>query len=414
MGKNAILLASLLLTTTFTSTKLFAGDFDLEMTGQEYAKYFNDNKDVGNRASAAVNNILNVGKRNLDWFKLINANRPADQQLPLYTPALQTGIPIESPKAYNEKTVTADYDNLIAVMPAAYKSVLLSNIVLPTNHPMATDDEYLEWARKMDRVYQSASRWTIMEPSLWALEARSYQDIRGYYFLQKVVGLEAQLRGWASLSAETQTQYSDWLVSLCHNSQIGTNTCRNSLNRSISNNKVFDYYTKYLSSGQRVFNAFFDIQGARRDVTWNASNPLLMSVPFTTPDNLEIKNWLADNVQDEWKWDGWQLLVNFVNNNSASTTHLVFEAGTTPHVNGLGGSVITMDENSPLQDYGTRWTIRHEYGHTLGFPDCYIEFYDSDKEVIINYQLDLDNIMCSRKGHIQEKHYLELKKNYFR
>jgi hypothetical protein len=86
----------------------------------------------------------------------------------------------------------------------------------------------------------------------------------------------------------------------------------------------------------------------------------------------------------------------------------------TPHVNGLGGSEITMDAIRPLNDYSNRWTIRHEYGHTLGFPDCYVEFYDIDREMIVNYQLDLDNLMCSRRGHLQEKQFEELKENYFK
>jgi len=53
----------------------------------------------------------------------------------------------------------------------------------------------------------------------------------------------------------------------------------------------------------------------------------------------------------------------------------VFEPGVTPHVNGIGGRIITMDANAPLDDYDVSWTIRHEYGHVLGFPDCYVEFY---------------------------------------
>ena len=48
----------------------------------------------------------------------------------------------------------------------------------------------------------------------------------------------------------------------------------------------------------------------------------------------------------------------------------------TPHVNRLGGNVIVMDAAASIEVYAIRWAIRHEYGHVLGLPDCYFEFYD--------------------------------------
>ncbi len=64
-----------------------------------------------------------------------------------------------------------------------------------------------------------------------------------------------------------------------------------------------------------------------------------------------------------------------------------------------------------MTEYDVQWTIRHEFGHVLGFPDCYIEFYEQASGEIINYQIDTSNLMCSRMGHIQEKHFAELKRS---
>lgn len=73
-----------------------------------------------------------------------------------------------------------------------------------------------------------------------------------------------------------------------------------------------------------------------------------------------------------------------------------------------------MDADQPLTEYDAQWTIRHEFGHVLGLPDCYLEYYDPDKEVIVSYQIDIDDLMCSRHGHIQGHHLDELKRVYFR
>ncbi len=98
--------------------------------------------------------------------------------------------------------------------------------------------------------------------------------------------------------------------------------------------------------------------------------------------------------------------------NYSSGPRLVFEAGVVPHVNGLGGDTITMDSNQPIEEYESQWTIRHEFGHVLGLPDCYHEFYDVDLKAYVNYQLDITDLMCSRAGNMKERIYLELKKAY--
>ncbi len=38
--------------------------------------------------------------------------------------------------------------------------------------------------------------------------------------------------------------------------------------------------------------------------------------------------------------------------------------------------------------------LAHEFGHVLGFEDCYVEFYNQDKEIIY-YEIDNTNLMCS-------------------
>jgi hypothetical protein len=69
-----------------------------------------------------------------------------------------------------------------------------------------------------------------------------------------------------------------------------------------------------------------------------------------------------------------------------------------------------MDTNVPLWQYHARWTIRHEFGHTLGFPDCYIEFYDTKAGQMVSFQIDTSNLICSRRGKLQARHDEELKR----
>ncbi len=388
-----------------------AYELDLEMTGQEYSRILKT-KSL-QKSGSTLHKIIEIGQKNLEWFGFINSNRPVEKQLTLYSPELIVGIPIDHPKEYNEKTVLSDYKNLLEELPASFKNILLSIDQLPTNHSFQSDDEYLEATRKVDRVYQSASRWIIMKPNLDYLAQKSIKDIRGYYFLSKTQNIEEKLSNWFSLKEEDKAQFEEWLISICHNNFIDKLSCQNELNNEIVENNVLKFFKDYLKGSQERFNEFYKIQGARKDLKWNSSNPLTLFAPFVTPQSKTIQTWLTDNIEDEWKWKNWKLKLDFTENNFG-TTHVVFTPGATPHVNGLGGNEITMDANRPLEDYSNRWTIRHEYGHTLGFPDCYVEFYDIDREIIVNYQIDLNNLMCSRRGHLQEKHFNELQENYFK
>ena len=63
-----------------------------------------------------------------------------------------------------------------------------------------------------------------------------------------------------------------------------------------------------------------------------------------------------------------------------------------------------MDENVPADNEVSSSVFQHEFGHVLGFPDCYVEFYDEGEQKMINYQIDTGNIMCSRIGKVTGLH----------
>ena len=54
-------------------------------------------------------------------------------------------------------------------------------------------------------------------------------------------------------------------------------------------------------------------------------------------------------------------------------------------------------------DFGTKQKVlAHEFGHVLGFPDCYIEFFDEKEKELVYYEQGRDdtNIMCSLKNGV--------------
>ncbi|NOT80923.1 MAG: hypothetical protein HOP07_18205 [Bacteriovoracaceae bacterium] len=66
--------------------------------------------------------------------------------------------------------------------------------------------------------------------------------------------------------------------------------------------------------------------------------------------------------------------------------------------------------NSELRFEEQKRILSHEFGHVLGFPDCYTEFYDHQKRDLVYFEMGKDNfnLMCSvKKGAAVPREYLE-------
>ena len=384
---------------------------DPEMTGPEYAPLVEKLLQGGLKDTDPLQTILLIGKRNLQWLDLVNSQRPDAQKLQLSTAETQVGYPIDQPTLANRDLVSKGWNTVRDGLPESMRAVLVDNAPL-TQTPAVADDVFLAQVRLVDRAYQRASRWLLEEPYLDYYAQDAEDDIRGYYYLNQEPDLDTKLRTFASLDDATKTRLQGLLVGECRNQERSLTTCTTNFTDALGRDgNAINFHQRYRDNAATHFNSYFEIQVKRPDVTWDAAANVL-SVPFRNPNRDDVKSWLSTNIEDEWRWNGWALKLNFEDQGDDNMTHVQFKDGATPHVNAVGGSEITMDANRNLTEYSSRWTIRHEYGHTLGFVDCYLEFYDKAQGVMINYQLDITNLMCSRRGHLQEKHFLELKKNY--
>ena len=172
----------------------------------------------------------------------------------------------------------------------------------------------------------------------------------------------------------------------------------------INYKNLIEYKNSYWPLAEKNYQSFFAIDNPRHDLQNSLNN---MVIPFEVPESNRLQNWLQINVEDEFKYNDWKLKINF---KDKALSHLEFEANTTPHVS--DGNTIVMDLNTNIDEYEVKWTIRHEFGHVLRLPDCYIEFYDPELDHAINYQIDINDLMCSRAGNMNKRIYTELLKTY--
>lgn len=384
--------------------------WDPEMTGAEYESILEARTMQGfslRDNAGSLDPLLALGKRNLDWLRFINQGR--SPTISFSSAATQSGFPMDKPNFYNETIVLQRYNTLLTNLPIEMKTVLVDGKNFTKDPPMAVAD-YIKWGLEVDHVYQSATRWLMMQPYLDQLAWRRANDVRGFYFLSHDADRAKNFQNFDSLTTDKQTQYKEWLVEMClNNSGTSASTCTANVEQGKNNHSLATLYARYLPTSNALWNQYFELDPgfANPNATWKDTNA--MHVAFINPNDNDRLHFIKDDIEDEWRWKNWQLHTNF----GALGVDVHWEPGITPHASSLGGSTIYMDANQPLTEYDGQWTIRHEFGHTLGFPDCYVEFYNDETHVITNYQLDTSNIMCSRRGHIQEQHVKELQKVYF-
>jgi hypothetical protein len=398
--------------------KHFGLGSELDLSLEEYQEWnskipVNLNKGT-NKETPYIKQSIDGGEKMSAWLKLVNTERSNETVIRLTSRATQRGIPIHAPSIYGPATIKRDYLKLNLDMPKALSEVIYGSGAISKKLPV-TDDVFILWARKTSKLYQTSVRWKGMQPWLDDLEARGTRDVRGFYLLKNLKDLDYSLDNIDAVTLEEASKIKTALAGICINATAYRKRCPKDVEKAFLNKKLREFKNKYWEKAQKNWDRFFLISNPRKDITWKKNAPNTMHVEFKKIKNSTVQTWLKENVEDEFKMDnlGWNLEMSFIKGRVwGGTAYLEFQPNVTPHVS--GGNKIVMDANTPLEEYGVKWTIRHEYGHILRIPDCYHEFYDRANNQMINYQLDITDLMCSRVGQMNERIYNELKRVYLK
>jgi hypothetical protein len=391
----------------------------LEMSTAEYQQLLRQHWfKLGDGATKAnspeIQTAIDGGEVLFKWLKRLNAIRPADDQIRLSSGTVRGGgIPIDKPSKYGPKTIIEKLNKIQTEMPKAMLTIIYGGMTMTDLIPASiAKEDFIKHGRSANYLYQTAVRWTTaIEPWLDYYKRNKKRDVRGLFHLKKMSDLDGTLNDYFVLSNELKAELKNHLTGLCMNAGLSLSKCERAFNKAAQTAKVREFKNKYWSRGQATWDTFYNISKARTDVSWSKKTPHLMSAPFRNPNNPRIANWLKENIEAEFKTDTWNFELNF-EQGAPGMAYLEFKPNVTPHVS--GGNVVVMDANSPIEEFSVKWTIRHEYGHILRMPDCYVEFYDEKEEVAVNYQLDVTDLMCSRAGDMNDRIYNELKRVYYK
>ncbi len=407
----------LLMTTPVFAAPAHKPHLDPEATSAEYRAYLAHGKSANkNKLNVEVDldpeieKSIKLGERLAQWVNQINATRTPETAIRLTSPETRISYPIDKPNKYNPAILAAEANALEASMPKEMVTVIFGTEEIPSDTQGVDDKTFATEGRKLDRNYQGAARYKSLNPWREEYKWAAAADVRGYYFLTKNNITAADLKDVATIEPSKLELIKEALYRTCRNYEGSKETqCQEVVDQSTKENELADLYEFTFPAAKANWDSFFKIpeDARRKDVIWLND---IMTVPFNTPSIAKFIPYLQDNIEDEFRFGTWGMKLIF--GTFADGPKLVFKAGEVPHVNGLGGNEITMDSNQPIEEYESRWTIRHEFGHVIGLPDCYHEFFDTKLDAYVNYQLDVTDIMCSRAGNMKERIFDELKEAY--
>lgn len=353
--------------------------------------------------------LTDTGTRALDWLNLVNKNRAPEQKLLLADRNTKNPVPPDAPKINSIKLMLKTYQERISKLPPEMQKVLLENQLL-SESTFVTDELFISHIREINSSYQNAVRWIGQQPWLSYYTQNAQYDIRGLYFINRDENFKTDLLSFEILQPARKQLLTKWLLGICLNRTADVAACKAEFATVLTSKDALNFYQKYLLNAQKTYANFFALNDVRKELNWNGEGTVITQ-DFILPSIKSIANWLKTNVEEEWEALNFQLLVNYVPQN-LTTPFIEFKTGVTPNVSGATWNKITMDPNYSLDDFSTQWTIRHEFGHVLGFPDCYLEFYEPATEEMIYYTIEPDNLMCAWGGVLKPSHVEELKRVY--
>ena len=162
---------------------------ELEMESSQYQALLSARN--GGARNAKVQASLDMGKRFLAWLAFINDKRPQGKKISLTSPATTVSYPIAKPNRSNPDLINARYAELETSIPKWMHEVVFEKAEFISDLPEA-DEVFIKHGFDLDRNYQSAARWTLQEPMLWAYAGRKSNDVRGYYALKQISDLSAK------------------------------------------------------------------------------------------------------------------------------------------------------------------------------------------------------------------------------
>ncbi|CBW27451.1 hypothetical protein BMS_2672 [Halobacteriovorax marinus SJ] len=293
-----------------------------------------------------------------------------------------------SPLILSEKSMTGELDELEEFRDSNQELTLSTN-------------DYQLYSQRIKKLRINFDRWSFHQCHLTSLIDNSAQELNDFIELEASFCTEdcfVKERLSKTLTAEEKREKT---VNICSLFQR-RNYCK--VHYDIAT--IFDGEDEFIKENLKSAKVFFqkNIFGMSEgplNIECQKNEKYEITIPiYSDQASAEVIN----AISQYWKRDDIEL--KFVNSVDGVRVVNISSGPSRVAINELQ----TIYLNSNVVGMERVKTIAHEFGHSLGFKDCYVEYYDSRSQELIYYELERDegNLMCSLEyGHKIPDKYLD-------
>lgn len=322
----------------------------------------------------------------------------------------QTVWSYENPTVYSwtilEDQFESSYDRLDGKLKNIAQTGLLEECTLKILKDNWKSLENIEMAER-------TSLRLLRKESSDAYLVHRWADLRGYLNLKKKVDskkidLNSSIK---NIDSATKKQ----LLDMCRNFEKTIEECaehwKGFEDDSLS---LGDVYSILKPRSQALFADFLKVDPnnlALNVVATKTKSTLKLTVPM----NLEVlglqKDAFIEIIRAYWNVSG--LEIEILNSKDPMVPFIKLNDNRANYVHFDNPKEMGLQEDFLYDPYSYADVVAHEFGHILGFVDCYLEFYEDDNKTIVSYPLDPNNIMCGGSSYkVTRSHVKALEQAY--
>lgn len=364
----------------------------------------------------SVNEVLRAGKKNVILLEKINSELPEQRQIQFPNNFGESFGDYDSYWSYGAKDVHQTFQKIKKTIPLKFHNIFFDKLSQDHLDIIKNDlNSFIKWSRLIDKLSQQSVRWrSVIYPHKDYYTKQISKDMRSYLSLKNYGRhfresdnsprtLEDDLTNFADISTQQQKELKILLIDICLNDENSNkNQCKQELDQSINSDEILNYYSKYNKKAEDVYQSYFNIKNINNNIQTSSTSKIQLY--FQQTNDLEFYENFKLIVKDFWG-------VSIQPSTDATDPKILIKKDIIPNVSN-NRKIISWNQNYDLKSNYGRQVMAHEFGHIIGFPDCYVEFFDAEKDEAIFYFLNRDNIMCNSLGSITQDHIDQMNKNY--
>ncbi len=310
------------------------------------------------------------------------------------------------------------------VSPRSYNyenPLILSQAILGEAYDRVKVDPNLsENGENLYHLYNESRRYEDQKCSFGALVEKKKNDIRPYLNIahacyKKYQNEKCDDDEYSGMSPDKESWTRDNTINLCKSFTKEAN-CLNEYRINQKKNLIGPMVSKYYEKFQQErFLPLFKLRAPHQKYACQKDNgKTVMTIQVW--EGAFDHNYLVEllsSVENIWNSKNFSLKLELVKEYREGVVQILPTSKGISYVPDNNNRLVYL--STTLEFDENKHVLAHEFGHVLGFPDCYIEYFDDSKKELVYYEFSKNNtnIMCSLKAGVSvpDDYFSQLSEN---